>query len=93
MSNLLRTTAIKASLVLGLVAASFGASAEQVSFKQMVDYSVAQTMVELKFDLQAQLEQSIYTSAFAQVTDAGAPAGRRPVVSITELEATDEDEE
>ncbi|MCJ8270010.1 MAG: hypothetical protein MJK04_11495 [Psychrosphaera sp.] len=93
MSNLLSTTAVKASLVLGLVAASFGASAEQITFKQMVDYSVAQTMMELEFDLQAQLEQSIYTSAFAQVNDAGAPTGRRPVVSITELAPTEEDEE
>jgi hypothetical protein len=93
MSNLLRTTAPKMGLVLGLVALSFGASAKQITLHEMVGYSINQQMQEIKFDMQAQLMQSTYNMAFANLnTDAGIP-GRRPVVSISDVDAAQEDEE
>lgn len=93
MSKLLKSTVINTGLILGLIATSFAASAQQITFKQLVDYTMTQQMQQLQYDLHSQLEQSIYDSAFANLNQDAAVDGRRPVVSVTEVTEDEEDEE
>ena len=90
MSNLLKAVAIAFTLA----ASSFTASAKQVNFEQYVDYTMNSQMQQLQSDLQAQLKQSTYTMAFAQLNndvDMGMPS-KRPVVTISDVAEHEEDE-
>lgn len=91
MSNVFTTSSVKLGLVLGLVAASFAGSAEQITFNELVTYHVAERMQELKFEQRADLEQSTYNLAFGHLNaDAGLP-GRRPVITVSKISQSEEE--
>ena len=89
MSSMLK----KSAVLLGLVAASFSATAEQVSFQYDVEVGMAQQKYDAQLMLNASLEQSIYNSAYhALLADVTLP-GRRPVVTIKDVQNKDSEEE
>jgi hypothetical protein len=95
MSHTLNKSAKQVGLVVALAASigcSFAASAEKLSFNQLVAYNMAQTMAELKFELNAELEQSTYEIAMGNMSKEMTVEGRRPVIKISRVEAEQAEE-
>ncbi len=93
MSASIKSTFVKAALVTSVVAFSSVTAAKEVSLNHYLGLSVHHQMNQLSAEINYELEQEIYTSAFASLkTDAKLP-NYRPAVSIQELQPAEEDEE
>ncbi len=101
MSNLLNiksaraiaTKAIKAGFVLSLVAISSATTAKEVSFQEMVDYTMATQLQTLRYDQQIALQQSFYTAVYASINNDYNLSNGRTVISISDATSEEDEDE
>ena len=92
MSSLVKKAVMNASVVAMLVGSSFAANAEKVTLNQVIAYHVAERVAEVQYYLDADLEQSIYDEAYADVNRQLGINPQRAVVKVSTIEQ-EEDEE
>lgn len=89
------TTAVKLGFALAFAAiiSSTSVSAKEVTFREMVDYQVAEQMQNLQSQLHLQLQQSFYAAVYAAINNDFILPGNRPVVNINDSEISEDEEE
>lgn len=93
MSSLVKKSVLNVGVVAMLAGSSFMASAEKMSLSQVIGFHVADRVAEVQYFLDADLEQSIYADAYADVNNQVNLNSRRTVVKMSDVESVQEDEE
>lgn len=93
MSSLVNKSVLNVGVVALLAGYSFMASAEKLSFSQVVGFHVAQRVAEVQYYLDADVEQSVYADAYADVSNQVNAESRRTVVKVSDIKSLHEDEE
>lgn len=93
MSSLVKKSVLNVGVVAMLLGSSFMANAEKMSLNQVIGFHVADRVSEVQYYLDAELEQSIYADAYADVNNQMNFESRRTVVKMSDVEPVQEDEE
>lgn len=93
MSSLVKKLVLNAGAVALLAGSSFVVNAEKMNLNQIIAYHVDHRVAEVQYYLNADLEQSIYAEAFADVNNQMGTNGQRAVVKMSTVKQFEQDEE
>ena len=93
MSSLVKRLVLNAGAVALLAGSSFVVNAEKMSLNQVIAFYVDHRVAEVQYYLNADLEQSIYAEAYADVNEQFGDSSQRAVVKMSVVDQFEEDEE